>query len=458
MTIRKSKNFKVLLKTLVLIAIALSAFKLVKPDSAALKIKKGDHIILIGNNLGSRMMNYGHFETEMQLRYPDSMLYIRNMCDGGDTPGFRAHSSRALPWAFPGAEKFQTELAKNSNSEGFYDSPDTWISNHKADIIIAFFGYNESFQGAKGLENYKAELDAFIKHTLKQKYNGTSAPQLAIVSPIAFEDLSKQYDLPNGKTENINLELYANAMKEVAAKNKVHYLNVFTPTKQWYDTNEKAQTIDGSQLTDAAYAKFGPLLADGIFGKSKVTPAMEANRKLVHDAVMEKNWMWHNDVKIPNGVHVYGRRYNPFGQDNYPAEIKKIRELTLIRDQAIWMANKGKKMDLDAADKNTSPLPKIATNFNPDKNGSLEYLYGQDALDKFNLPPGYKIDLFASEVEFKDMENPVQLSFDNKGRLWVATMPTYPHWQPGDKKPNDKIIILEDTNNDGKADKGYTFQ
>lgn len=457
MTIRKSKNFKVLLKTLVLIAIALSAFKLVKPDSAALKIKKGDHIILIGNNLGSRMMNYGHFETEMQLRYPDSMLYIRNMCDGGDTPGFRAHSSRALPWAFPGAEKFQTELAKNSNSEGFYDSPDTWISNHKADIIIAFFGYNESFQGAKGLENYKAELDAFIKHTLKQKYNGTSAPQLAIVSPIAFEDLSKQYDLPNGKTENINLELYANAMKEVAAKNKVHYLNVFTPTKQWYDTNEKAQTIDGSQLTDAAYAKFGPLLADGIFGKSKVTPAMEANRKLVHDAVMEKNWMWHNDVKIPNGVHVYGRRYNPFGQDNYPAEIKKIRELTLIRDQAIWMANKGKKMDLDAADKNTSPLPKIATNFNPDKNGSLEYLYGQDALDKFNLPIGYKIDLFASEVEFKDMENPVQLSFDNKGRLWVATMPTYPHWQPGDKKPNDKIIILEDTNNDGKADKQTTF-
>lgn len=451
------RTAKKILKGLGIIAILMSAFQFTQTDSSTLKLKKGAHIILIGNNLGSRMMNYGHFETEMQLRYPDSMLYIRNMCDGGDTPGFRAHSSRALPWAFPGAEKFQTELAKNSNSEGFYDSPDTWISNHKADIIIAFFGYNESFQGAKGLENYKAELDAFIKHTLKQKYNGTSAAQLAIVSPIAFEDLSKEFDLPNGKTENINLELYANAMKEVAAKNKVHYLNVFTPTKQWYDSNEKAQTIDGSQLTDAAYAKFGPLLADGIFGKSKVTPAMEANRKLVHDAVMEKNWMWHNDLKIPNGVHVYGRRYNPFGQDNYPAEIKKIRELTLIRDQAIWMANKGKKMDLDAADKNTSPLPKIATNFNPEKNGSLEYLYGQDALDKFNLPAGYKIDLFASEVEFKDLENPVQLSFDNKGRLWIATMPTYPHWQPGDKKPNDKIIILEDTNNDGKADKQTTF-
>ena len=55
------------------------------------------------------------------------------------------------------------------------------------------------------------------------------------------------------------------------------------------------------------------------------------------------------------------------------------------------------------------------------------------------------------------MANPVQLSFDNKGRLWVATMPSYPHYKPGDKRPNDKIIILEDTDSDGKADKQTTF-
>lgn len=403
------------------------------------------------------MMNYGHFETELHLRYPDSMLYIRNMCDGGDTPGFRPHSGRELPWAFPGAGKFQSELARNSNSEGFFDSPDTLLSNHKADIIIGFFGFNESFEGPNGLENYKSELDAFIKHTLKQKYNGKTAPQLAIVSPIAFEDLTQKYDLPNGKIENINLELYAQAMQEIANKNDVHFLDVFNPTKKWYDSEEQAQTIDGSQLTDAGYAKFAPLLVDGLFGKSIIKPEMEVKRKLVQDAVQEKNWMWHNDIKIPNGVHVFGRRYSPFGQDNYPAELKKIRELTANRDQAIWMASKGKKIDLDALDKNTSPLPKIETNYNPEKNGSLKYLYGNDALDQFKLASGYKIELFASEVEFKDLENPVQLSFDNQGRLWVATMPTYPHWQPGDKKPNDKIIILEDTNNDGKADKQTTF-
>ncbi|UFH54662.1 PVC-type heme-binding CxxCH protein [Spirosoma sp. KNUC1025] len=421
-----------------------------------LAVKKGSRIILLGNNLGSRMMNYDNFETEMQLRYPDDALYIRNMCDGGDTPGFRPHASRFSPWAFPGAEKFQTELATNSGSEGHFETPDQWLTRLKADVIVAFFGYNESFQGPAGLANYKAELDAFIKWTLKQKYNGTSAPQLAIVSPIAFEDLSATMDLPNGKRENENLALYTKAMKEVADQNKVLFVDAFTPSKSWYEASQAPLTIDGSQLNEEGYKKLGVLLADQVFGKAK--PKNETNRQLVHNAVMEKNWMWHNDYKIPNGVHAYGRRYNPFGPDNYPAEIQKIREMTAIRDTAIWLAaTQGKKMDVAAADKNTTPLPAVKTNFNPEKNGSLTYLYGQDALSKLKVPQGYKIELFASEQEFPDLAKPMQMSFDNKGRLWVACMPSYPHYKPGDTKPNDKILILEDTNGDGKADKQTVF-
>jgi glucose/arabinose dehydrogenase/mono/diheme cytochrome c family protein len=78
-------------------------------------------------------------------------------------------------------------------------------------------------------------------------------------------------------------------------------------------------------------------------------------------------------------------------------------------------------------------------------------------LKKFTMAPGFKIDLFASEKEFTDLANPSQVAFDNKGRLWVACMPTYPHYRPGDPLPNDKIIILEDTNNDFKADKLTVF-
>ena len=464
MTISRKKIIKAAFQIFSLIIIALSALQCTSSDEPSLQIKKGDHIVLIGNNLGSRMMNFGHFETEMQLRYPDSLLFIRNMCDGGNTPGFRPHSGRNSPWAFPGAEKFQTELAQNSGSEGHFESEDQWLTQLEADIIIAFFGYNESFQGEEGLENYKAELDAFIKHTLSQNYSGETPPRLALVSPIAFQDLSAQYDLPDGTEENANLAMYTEAMRIVAASNNVHFVDAYTPSKAWFESGPSRRgtarggeqlTSDGSQLNEAGYTRFSTLLADMVFGK--VAPKAEEHRALVHAAVMEKNWMWHNDFKIPNGVHVFGRRYNPFGPDNYPAELKKIREMTAIRDEAIWRAAHGEKMDVRAADQNTTQLPAVETNFDPEKHGTPEYLYGQDALDKLHVAPGYKIDLFASEKEFIDLANPVQLSFDNKGRLWVATMPSYPHYKPGDDKPNDKLIILEDTDGDGKADKQITF-
>ncbi len=437
-----------------MIVTCFSAFKFVQPD--LLKLRKGSHIVLIGNNLGSRMMNYGHFETEMQLRYADSSLFIRNMCDGGDTPGFRPHSSRPLPWAFPGAEQFQTEFAKNSGSQGHFETPDQWLSRLQADIIVAFFGFSESFKGKEGLATYKAELDAFVKHTLAQRYNGSSRPQLALVSPVAFENLSDRMDVPDGKKENAHLLLYMQAMKEVALANDVLFVDAFNPSRQWYAASAEPLTIDGSQLNDAGYKKLGLLLSDALFGKVKVKH--EERRALVREAVLEKNWMWHNDYKIPNGVHAYGRRYNPFGPDNYPAEIEKIREMTAIRDRAIWAAAaRGEKLDVALSDGKTIALPEVKTNYNPEKNGSLTYLYGAEAVGKLKMAEGFKIELFASEEEFPELAKPMQMSFDNKGRLWVATMPSYPHYKPGDKKPDDKIIILEDTDNDGKADKQTVF-
>ncbi len=149
MIINSKVNFNRILTFLAIAAISLSSVQCTRTDHT-LHISKDAHITLIGNNLGSRMMNFGHFETEMQLRYPDSLLVIRNMSDPGNRPGFRPHASRNSPWAFPGAEQFYTELATDSESEGHFETPDEWLTRLETDIIIAFFGYNESFEGEDG--------------------------------------------------------------------------------------------------------------------------------------------------------------------------------------------------------------------------------------------------------------------------------------------------------------------
>lgn len=427
-----------------------------------LELEKDSHVVILGNGLGSRMTRFGAFETEIFRRHATQRVVIRNMADEGNTPGFRPHSGRPSPWAFPGAEKYYEPLSEAKDrwgsghaGHGTYDSPDAWLTRLEADVIIAFFGYNESFRGQEGLDAFKDELRDFIKHSRSQTYNGTRPPELALVSPIAFEDLSATHHTPDGQVENANLALYTAAMEDVALELNVHFVNAFAPSQQWYDHTEEPLTIDGFQLNASGYANLSRLLADELFGTYQ---SKEMDVDTLHLAVQEKNWMWHKLYKIPNGVHVYGRRHRPFGPDNYPHELIKLDEMTQNRDQAIWAVLEGGEFDLEGADAQTHALPNIETNYRSSaKNGSIDYQYGDAAVKSMTVPEGFKIDLFASEQTFPNLANPVQMSFDNAGRLWVSTMPTYPHYQPGDAKPNDKLLILEDTDNDGKADKETVF-
>lgn len=84
-----------------------------------------------------------------------------------------------------------------------------------------------------------------------------------------------------------------------------------------------------------------------------------------------------------------------------------------------------------------------------------QFLTPQQSIDKFILADGYEINLYASEVDFP-LRNPMAMAFDAQGRLWVSNAPTYPHLLPGEP-PNDSVIILSDTDNDGSADASTTF-
>ncbi|MEO6808268.1 MAG: PVC-type heme-binding CxxCH protein, partial [Isosphaeraceae bacterium] len=79
-------------------------------------------------------------------------------------------------------------------------------------------------------------------------------------------------------------------------------------------------------------------------------------------------------------------------------------------------------------------------------------LSATEAMAKMVVPDGFKVELVASEP---DIVNPVAMTFDERGRIWITESLEYPRREPGPGR--DRIKVLEDTDGDGKADKFTIF-
>lgn len=90
----------------------------------------------------------------------------------------------------------------------------------------------------------------------------------------------------------------------------------------------------------------------------------------------------------------------------------------------------------------------------PQKRRALtEDLTGTEAAAQMNVPEGFNVQLAAGEP---DVHQPVAMAFDNRGRLWVAEAYTYPI-PAKEGEGLDKIVILEDENQDGVFDSRKVF-
>src|SRR5204862_4747800 len=78
-----------------------------------------------------------------------------------------------------------------------------------------------------------------------------------------------------------------------------------------------------------------------------------------------------------------------------------------------------------------------------------------DAAARMRLPPGFKATLFAAEP---DVQNPIAMAWDARGRLWVAENYTYAEaGKKFDLNLRDRILIFEDNDGDGHFDKRTVF-
>jgi len=182
------------------------------------------------------------------------------------------------------------------------------------------------------------------------------------------------------------------------------------------------------------------------FTVSSWTPDVLSNN--LRKVIMLKNKHFSYQFKAGNSEYIYGRRREWAGGQLLPSELNEINSMVLRLDSMIWSGVKDFHFDMDMINSITS----YSKEYEP-LNHSQKSLDAE--ISQFILQDGYEINLFASEIDFP-VANPVAITFDPRGRMWVASMPSYPHYYPG-SPPDDKIVILEDTNLDGKADKHTVF-
>lgn len=118
-----------------------------------------------------------------------------------------------------------------------------------------------------------------------------------------------------------------------------------------------------------------------------------------------------------------------------PAKYKRLQALKLpkLEQQKVELPGYLKRELITSAQKPISP---------------------EDSMKLAQVPPGFELALFAAEP---DIVNPIYVNWDHKGRAYVIQTTDYPNNLHAGNIGNDKIIICEDRNKDGRAESFTTF-
>lgn len=454
------------------------------PTQAGLELNEGDSVVVVGNTFAERLALSGYLDAMIHAANPGKKIEIRSVPNSADEV-YRPYKEKnddhfERSWRKESPDLY---LPHNFNSprEVLVPRPDFYLNRHGADVVFMCYGMGESFDGLEGLGEFKKDLAAHLDWHLSKKYNGATPPRVVLVSPIAHEDLGNP-NLPTGPAvakRNAALEAYAAAMKALAGEKKVTFIDLFTPSTTLYKDSDEPLTSNGIAPNELGCFHFTGEIAkqlgwwDGTAAAAAASDKANELRQIAYD----KHYHFRQRYRPTNTEYVWGRRHKPFGNINFPPELEQLDRMVAEREKAIWqMKDKPTVAQLFAAPPSGKAIwetPPLTYDYPGDAYAGVEIPQKNIAKDKkagdpslvlppeeylktFKVADGYQVNLFASEREFPELANPLAMTFDYKGRLWVLCAPTYPHPLPG-VVSDCKLIILDDTDGDGQADKSTVF-
>ncbi|MDA0814834.1 MAG: hypothetical protein O3C21_20845, partial [Verrucomicrobia bacterium] len=298
-----------------------------------------------------------------------------------------------------------------------------------ASVVVAQFGQMELYGGESRLGEFVAAY-----HRLLDRF-ATKTKRVVLIPPVPCNDR--------------NSETYARAVEEIAELRGAVFCDLYDDLIL-RSQKESAPWMadDGIHLnpfgcTAVAFYVSRDLCGDdnqslpGFLPSQQRFPTFPALR----ESIVEKNRLWFDCWRPMNWAFAYGDRTTQlFGQpvENQPYLTEELAQYKALIDQEearIFTLAKGEPApDRSFVVKLPEPDPKE----NP-----------ADALAAMSIADGYAVNLFAGEAN--GIVNPIQFAWDERGRMFVACSPTYPHIIPG-AKPADYILICHDTDGDGVAD------
>jgi putative heme-binding domain-containing protein len=393
---------------------------------------------MIGDTLIEREGAYGFIEERLTTQFPERNIQFRNLGWSGDTPQGTARASFDFDKPGKGFEKLKEDILAARPS-----------------VVILGYGMASSLEKpAATPARFKAEMLQLMDAI--QAVTTNSSVRFILLSPIRHEEFGM--DAEEIAKHNVTLGQYTKVLEEIADSRNCAFVSLFDALARSEKTG--ALTDNGIHLNGRGYARAAEVIAQGLGWEaenSRLAARGELPLEELRQAILKKNELFFDRWRPQNETYLFGFRKHEQGQNakEIPmfdplilGEEAKVAELLKsVRNGAVGTPRptpQGTSAPVDSAStkKSGHELHEL-TRTNETK----------EPRPDFEIAPGFEVNLFA---ESPLLAKPTQMNFDPQGRLWIASSAVYPQIEPG-QQADDKILVLEDTNGDGFAEKSTVF-